>query len=126
MRGSCLPHAVFSLQYLKFSLRYAMGNMSDMFLFASWVFGTQKCEVVNFPKFKLACMNTRPLRYLGMSFLFRACAPCMHVHDVHAQCDVTRFTYDVNHTTMTSPVFAFHLTGFNPSPKILLVLYSCK
>ena len=31
------------------------------------------------------------------------------VHDVHAHCDVTRFTYDVTHVTMTSPVFVFHL-----------------
>ena len=108
MRGSCLPHAKFSLQYLKFSLRYTMGNMSGMFLFAFWVFSTQKCEAVIFPKFKLACMSARPLGYLDMPFSIIGCVPCMCTHDVHAQCDVTRFTYDVNHVTMTSPAFAFH------------------
>ena len=28
--------------------------------------------------------------------------------DMHAQCDITRFAYDVNHVTMMSPAFAFH------------------
>ena len=34
MRGSHLPHAKFSLQYLNFSLRHAIRNMFGMFLFA--------------------------------------------------------------------------------------------
>ena len=33
----------------------------------------------------------------------------MHAHDAHAYHDVTRLTYDVNHITLTSPVFVFHL-----------------
>ena len=108
MRGSHLPHAKFSLQYLKFSLRYTMRNMFGMFSFVFWVFSTQKCEEIIFPKFKLACVPTRPLRYLGMPFLIIAHAPCMHVHNAHAQHDITRFTDDVNHITMMSWVFVFH------------------
>ena len=54
-----------------------MGNMSGMFLFAFWVFSTQKCEAVNFPKCESAYVNARPFGYLGMPFLLRACAPCM-------------------------------------------------
>ena len=30
------------------------------------------------------------------------------MRDVHAHCDITRFTYDANHVTMTLPAFAFH------------------
>ena len=48
MRGSHLPHAKFSLQLGKFSLRYAMRIMFGMFLFAFGVFSTQKCEAVIF------------------------------------------------------------------------------
>ena len=33
----------------------------------------------------------------------------MHACNVRAHHDITRFTYDVNHVTMTSPAFAFHL-----------------
>ena len=61
-----------------------MRNMFGMFSFAFWVFSTQKCETVNFPKFESACVTTRLLGYLGAQFLFIAHAPCMHVHDVHA------------------------------------------
>ena len=106
MRGSHLPHAKLSLQYLKFSLRYTMGNMFGMFLFAFWVFSTWKCEVVNFLMFWSACMNARPHGFLGMPFLNIAHAPHTCVHNAYAQCDVTRFTYDVNHITMMSPEFA--------------------
>ena len=59
--------------------------MFGMFLFAFWVFSTQKCEVVIFAQFGLACVHARPLNYL-----LRAHAPCTHVHVVHAQCEVTR------------------------------------
>ena len=30
------------------------------------------------------------------------------MHVTHAQRYITRFTYDVNHVTMMSPVFVFH------------------
>ena len=108
MRGSRLPHAQFSLQYLKFSLRYTNGNMSGMFLFAFWVIRALKCEAVNFPKFKSAGIPVRPFKYLDAPILIIAHAPCMHAHDVHAHRDVTRFAYDANHVTMTSPAFALH------------------
>ena len=107
--GSCLPHAHFSLQYLKFSLRYTMGNMFGMLLFAFWVTRTLKCEVVNFLKFKLADIPIRLFKYLSALILIIACVPCMHICDVHAHHDITRFAYDVNHVTMTSPAFTFHL-----------------
>ena len=86
-----------------------MGNMFGMFSFAFWVIRTLKCEVVNFLKFKLAGEPVRPFEYLRVPILFIACVPCMHTSDVHAHCDTTRFTYDANHITMTSPVFTFHL-----------------
>ena len=89
MRGSRLPHAQFSLQYLKFSLRYTMGNMFGMFSFAFWVIWALKCEAVNFIKLKLAGIPIRPFEYLDVPILFIA--------------------YDANHVTMTSPAFAFHL-----------------
>ena len=54
-------------------------------------------------------MNARPLRYLGAPLSIVAHAPCIHIHDTDAQHDITRFTYDVNHTTVMSPAFAFHL-----------------
>ena len=53
-------------------------------------------------------MPIRPFEYLGTPILPRAQAPCMHVHDAHAHHDVTRFAYDANHVTMTSPAFMFH------------------
>ena len=109
MKGSCLPHAQFSLQYLKFSLRYTMGNMSGMFWFAFGVIRALKCEAVIFPKFESAGIPIRPFEYLDTPILIIACAPCMHACDAHAQRDVTRFAYDANHVTMTSPVFPFHL-----------------
>ena len=80
-----------------------------MFLFAFWVICTQKCEAVIFPKFKSAGMPVRPFEYLGAPILLRAYAPCMHTHDAHAHHDITRFAYDVNNVTMTSPAFVFHL-----------------
>ena len=86
-----------------------MGNMFGMFSFAFWVFEALKCEVVNFLKFKLAGILVRPFEYLSVPILLIAHVPCMHAYNVHAQCDITRFAYDVNHGTMTSPVFAFHL-----------------
>ena len=109
MRGSCLPHAEFSLQYLKFSLRYTMGDMFGMFSFAFWVIRALKCEVVNFVKFKSAGIPIRPFKYLDMPILIIACAPCTCAHNVHAHHDIRRFTYDANHVIMTSPAFAFHL-----------------
>ena len=108
MRGSRLPHAQFSLQYLKFSLRYTMGNMSGMFSFAFWVIRALKCGVVIFPKFELAGIPVRLFEYLDMPILIIACAPCSRAHDAHAQRDVTRFASCANHITMTSTVFAFH------------------
>ena len=109
MRGSRLPHAQFSLQYLKFSLRYTMGNMSGMFSFAFWVIRALKCEAVNFPKFQLAGVPVRPFGYLDAPILFIAHAPCLRACNAHAQHDITRFASCANHVTMTSPAFAFHL-----------------
>ena len=108
MRGSHLPHAKFSLQLVKFSLRYAMGIMFGMFYFAFWVFGTWKCEVVIFTKFKSACMHARPLDFLDMLFLHRAHTPCMCTHVVHARCNVTRFAYNTNHIIMMASAFMLH------------------
>ena len=108
MRGSRLPHAKFSSQYLKFSLRYRMGNMSGMFSLAFWVIRALKCEVVYFPKFESAGVPVRPFKYLDVPILIIACAPCSCMRDVHAQHDVTRFAYDANHVTMMSPAFTFH------------------
>ena len=107
MRGSRLPHAKFSLQYLKFSLKYTMENMTGMFSFAFWVIRALKCEAVNFPKFESAGVPVRLFKYLDAPILTIAYASCSCMHDTHAQRDVTRFTYDVNHVTMTSPVFVF-------------------
>ena len=108
MRGSHLPHAQFSLQYLKFSLRYTMGNMFGMFSFAFWVIRALKCEPVNFVKFKSAGLPVRLIEYLDTPILIIAHAPCTHACNVHPYRDVTRFAYDVIHVTMTSPVFTFH------------------
>ena len=58
--------------------------------------------------FKLAGIPVRLFKYLDVPILFVAREPCMRTHDVHAQCDVTRFVYDANHVTMMSPAFAFH------------------
>ena len=107
MSGSCLPHAKFSLQYLKFSLRYTMGNMSGMFSFAVWVIRALKCVAVNFPKFESAGVPVRPFEYLDAPILIIAHAPCLRARNVHARHDVTRFAYDANHVTMTLPAFAF-------------------
>ena len=85
-----------------------MGIMFGMFLFAFQAFNTQNCEAVIFRMFELSCIHTRPLRYLDAPYLYRACAPCMHVCDVHARCDVTRFTNNVNHVIMTSLAFMIH------------------
>ena len=105
MRGSHLHHTQFSLQYLKFSLRYTMRNMFDMFSFA---FCTLKCEAVNFLKFESAGIPIWPFKYLSVPILIIACAPSMHTCDAHPHCDITRFAYDANHVTMMSPVFVFH------------------
>ena len=85
-----------------------MGNMSGMFSFAFWVIRALKCEAVIFPKFESAGVPVRPFEYLDMPILIIACVPCMCMCNMHAQRDVTRFTYDVIHVTMTSPVFVFH------------------
>ena len=108
MRGSHLPHAKVSLQYFKFSLRYTMGNMFGIFLFAFWVIRALKCEAVNFVRFKSAGIPVRPFEYLDAPILMIAHVPCTCVCDAHAQHDVTRFAYDVNHITMMSPAFTFH------------------
>ena len=83
--------------------------MYGMFLFAYWVFRALKCEVVNFIKFKTAGIPVRPFKYLDTPILIIAHGPCTCACDAHAQRDVTRFAYDANHVTMTSPAFAFHL-----------------
>ena len=90
MRGSLLPQAKFSLQLVKFSLRYAMRIMFGLFPFVLWVCGTQKCEAAIFTKFGSACRHARPLDYLDAPVLLRAHVPCTHVHAMHAGCDVTR------------------------------------
>ena len=108
MRGSRLPHAQFSLQYLKFSLRYTMGNMSGMFSFAFWVIRTLKCEVVIFRTIELAGIPVRLIEYLDMPILIIAHVPCTRACDAHAQRDITRFASCVNLVTMTSPAFVFH------------------
>ena len=109
MRGSHLPHAQFSLQYLKFSLRYTMRNMFGMFSFAFWVIRTLECEAVNFFKFKSAGVPIRLFEYLSAPILIIAHVPCTCICDVHAHHDVTRFIYDANHVTMMSPASVFHL-----------------
>ena len=86
-----------------------MGNMFGMFSFAFWVIRALKCEVVNFLKCKSAGVPIRPFEYLGVPILIIACVPCMHACDAHAHHDITRFTFDVNHVTMMSPGFTFHL-----------------
>ena len=85
-----------------------MGNMFGTFLLAFWAIRALKCEVVNFLQFKSVGVHVRPFTYLSMPILIIACAPCMHMHDVHAHHDITRFTYDVNHVTMMSTAFVFH------------------
>ena len=102
------PHAQFSLQYLKFSLRYTMRNMSGMFSFAFWVIRTLKCGAVIFPKFQSAGVPARSFEYLNAPILIKARAPCSRVRDAHAQHDVTRFASCVYHVTVMSPAFAFH------------------
>ena len=108
MRASCLPHAQFSLQYLKFALRYTMGNMFGMFSFAFWVFRALTFEAFNFVKFESAGIPIRPFKYLDTPILIIARASCMCVCNVHAHHDVTRFADDANHVTMMSPAFMFH------------------
>ena len=83
--------------------------MFGMFSCAFWVIRALKCEVVNFPKFKSAGIPIRLFKYLDAPILIIACVPCMRAHDAHAQHDITRFAYDANHVTMTSPAFTFHL-----------------
>ena len=82
-----------------------MRNMFGMFSFEFWVIRTQKCEVVNFLKFELAGIPVRPFEYLSAPILIIACVPCTRSCDAHAHHDVTRFAYDVNHITITSPAF---------------------
>ena len=51
--------------------------MFGMFPFAFWVFSTPKCEAVIFAKFRLACMPSRPLKFLdGPIYLEHMC----HAH----------------------------------------------
>ena len=108
MSASRLLHAQFSLQYLKFSLRYTNGSMFGMFSFAFWVIRALKCGAVNFIKFESAGIPIRLFEYLDVPILIIAHVPCMCACNTHAHHDVTRFTYDANHITMMSPEFAFH------------------
>ena len=85
-----------------------MGNMFGMLSIAFLVIRTLKCEVVNFLKLKWAGIPVRLFKYLSMLILIIAHATYTCIHDVHAHCDITRFAYDANHVTMTSPVFTFH------------------
>ena len=85
-----------------------MGNMFGMFMAAFWVIRTLKWEAVNLLKFESAGIPVRPFEYLSAPIIIIAHVPSIHACNVHAHCDVTRFTYDVNHVTMTSPTFAFH------------------
>ena len=80
-----------------------------MFSFAFWVIRTLKCGAVIFPKFRSAGVPARPIEYLDAPILFIARAPCSRVCGAHAHRAVTRFASCVNHVTMTSPAFAFHL-----------------
>ena len=84
-----------------------MGNMSGMFLFAFWVIRALKCEAVIFHKFESAGIPIRLFEYLDAPILIIAHVPCSCARDVHAQCDVTRFTSCANDITMTSPAFTF-------------------
>ena len=83
MRGSHLPLPKFSLQSVKFSLRYAMRIMFGMFPCAVFVFSTRKCEADIFVKVWLAYMHSRPLDYLGTN-LHRAHVLCIHACIMHA------------------------------------------
>ena len=83
--------------------------MFGMFSFAVWVIRALECEAVNFLKFESAGIPIRPFKYSSMPILIIAHVPCMCMHDMHAHHDVTRFAYDANHVTMTSPAFMFHL-----------------
>ena len=85
-----------------------MGNMSGMFSFAFWVIRAFKCVTVNFVKFESVGIPVSLFEYLNAPILIVACAPCSHACDMHAQHDITRFAYDANHITMTSPASAFH------------------
>ena len=87
-----------------------MGNLFGMFLFSFWVISSLKCEAVNFVKFESAGVPVRLFKHLDMPILIIAHGPCMRTCDAHAQRDVTRFAYDANYVTMTSPVFVstFH------------------
>ena len=79
-----------------------------MFLHAFQVIRALKSMVVNFLKFESAGVPVRPFEYLCAPILLIAHAPCMHMCDAHAHCDITRFAYDVNHITMMSTAFMFH------------------
>ena len=107
MRGSHLPHAKFSLQSIKFSLRYAMGIMIGMFLFASQVLIPENVKQI-FSLSSLACVHARPLRYLDIPYLIRAHMPCTCTCDMHARHNITRLTNNANHVIMTSSAFTFH------------------
>ena len=80
-----------------------------MFSFVFWVIRTLKCEAVNFLKFELAGIAIRPFKYLSAPILIIAHEPYICMCDAHAHHDITRFKYDVNHITMTSQAFMFHL-----------------
>ena len=86
-----------------------MGKMFGMFSFAFWVLRALKCDAVNFPKFESADITVRLIEYLDVPIFIIACAPSMRACDMHAHCDITRFTFDANHVIMMSLVFTYHL-----------------
>ena len=107
-RGSHFPHAQFSLKYLKFSLSYTMVNMFGISHLHFGYLRVLKCEAVNFVKFESVGIPIRLIEYLDVPILIIAHVPRICAHDAHAHGDVTRFAYDVNYITMTSPAFMFH------------------
>ena len=105
MKSSGLVYAKFSLQLVKFLLRYEMGVNFGMVWTAFWVLSTQKCEAVIFTKFKPACV----FNCFDVLVSCKAHAPCMHMCIMHGRCDITRFTHNANHVIMMSLAFTFHL-----------------
>ena len=85
-----------------------MRIMFDMFLFAFWVFSTQKHVVVIFTKFDLACVHARQFKHLEAPILVRAHAPCT-MHASHMPNMTSHgLAYNVNHIIMMSSAFTFH------------------
>ena len=53
-------------------------------------------------------MHARPLDYIDVLVLHRACAPCSCMFIAHGRHDITWFAYNVNDIIMTSLAFMFH------------------